>query len=133
MTEMEYKDLCDLAEKAHKDIKKLLKKEDITPEEWKTAGAAIDILKDISTIKAMEEEYGSGGDYSAMRKSYMSDGDIYSRGRRYYNSGDYRNSYHGEPGNAATEKIRNLMNSATSENERMTYQRFLDENERRGW
>lgn len=141
--------LCQLKERAIKDVKKLLVKDDIKPEEWKVAGEAIDIIKDITTTKAMMEEYpeeegystsyrrGGRGSYAMypdweMRsgynmydRRYMSDGN--GNGGRGGNGGG--SSYAAEMNNAAT-NLRNLMNQATNENERNMYARWLDEAER---
>ena len=120
-------ELCSLEEKAYKDIKKLNDKSDITPDEWKVAGAAVDIVKDIATIKAMNAEYGEDESYSYRGMNYGDENPMHY-GRKFgtYRTGSasYRNGM-----NPAVEKIRNLMNTASSEGERMMYQRFLDENE----
>lgn len=127
--------LCQFEERAIKDIKKLLAKDDITPAEWNTAGEAVDIIKDIATIKAMKEEYpdemgestryyrrGNGMNSYNMYPDYDSYGVRNMMGRR-------GSSYAAEMNNAAT-NIRNLMNQSTNENERNMYARWLDEAER---
>lgn len=112
--------LCELEERAIKDIKKLLIKDDILPAEWDTAGKAVDIIKDIVTVKAMQDEYGEeeGASYRAYPRRYDGNYPI-----------DRRATYNHEMSNV-TANIRNLMNNATSENERMMYQRFLEEADR---
>lgn len=140
------KTLCELQERAAKDIKKLLDKPDISPTEWQTAGAAVDIIKDVETsIKdaltsmAMEEEYGSmyggeserGMNYKRNMTDYYPMGDVSFTGRRQSgNRSSWRQnaSYSGAPDNTVA-NLRNLMNNANSESERMMYQRFIDEAE----
>ncbi len=81
-------ELYDLCEKLTKDIKELNKKEDISPSELEKAYKAVDIIKDIKTIEAMED----AGYSNAM--PYMGDMDYSRVGRGgSYNSYDYGNSY----------------------------------------
>jgi len=77
-------ELYDLCETLKDDIKELNKKGDISPTELERAYKAVDIIKDIKTIEAMEDAGGSydGGSY-----------DDYSR--RYYRDGGSYNSYEG--------------------------------------
>lgn len=136
--------LCQLEERAVKDIKKLLMKDDITPAEWDTAGKAVDIIKDVTTTKAMKEEYPEEeeGYSEKMYRRMYPDYDGYSRrymnggNRMYMNDGMNRgsrtnSSYAAEMNNAAI-NLRNLMNQATNETERSMYARWLDEAERTG-
>lgn len=138
--------LCELQERAAKDIKNLLDtKTDFTPTEWKSVGEAVDIIKDVEksikdayTSMAMESEYGEeygvsergssyrGGYYPAKGSSYAM-----NNGRREsYAMGSRRNgsSYAGEM-DSAIANLRNMMNNAGSESERMMYQRFIEEAE----
>jgi hypothetical protein len=162
MTEEIKKILCKLQERAAKDIDKLLEKPDINPTEWKSAGEAVDIIKDVEesiksalTSIAMEEEFGEeigqsergymdypmryirpdggnslmGSSYAGARRrnamgQYMSDGRSSMNGNSYGGS-----SYHGEM-DGAVANLRNLMNNAKTEQERMMYQRFIEEAER---
>lgn len=75
-------ELYDLCENLKDEIKELNKKGDISPTELERAYKAVDIIKDIKTIEAMEEAGGSYGDYS---------NDNYSR--RMYRDGAPNNSY----------------------------------------
>ncbi len=142
------KTLCELEERANKDIRKLLEKPDISPTEWKTVGDVVDIIKDVEcaikdsvTTAAMEEEYGEewgqsergymyrpemGESYGGRRRNSM--GQYMSGGPRNTNSYMNGSSYHGEM-NGAIANLRNLMNNANSEAERMMYQRFINEAE----
>lgn len=130
------KTLYELQERAAKDIQKLLEKGEITPTEWKSAGDAVDIIKDVEcsikdaiTTSAMENEYGED-EYGTSEHGYSwkypyvnrPNGESFAMGRR-------RSSYGGEMNNAIM-NLRNLMNNASSENERMMYQRFIDEAEK---
>ena len=126
--------LCQLEERAVKDIKKLLMKDDITPAEWDTAGKAVDIIKDVATTKAMKEEYpeemgeSSRYYYRGGSNSYGKYPDYDGYSGRGMNS-RRGSSYASEMSNAAN-NIRNLMNQTTNENERNMYARWLDEAER---
>lgn len=80
-------ELYDLCENLKDEIKELNKKGDISPTELERAYKAVDIIKDIKTIEAMEEagnSYDSSYDYS----------------RRYYRDGGSYNSYEGGMSNA---------------------------------
>lgn len=107
------KALEDLKEVMEDTVKKLGKKTDITPQELEYAYKAIDILKDIETIKAMKEA-GGEGEYSQRggmsRNSYNSYEGQSNRGNSYapiwnqdmgmgmmhpYSMASYRGSYDG--------------------------------------
>lgn len=144
------KTLCELQERAAKDIRKLLDaKADFSPTEWKAAGDAVDIIKDVEksikdaiTSAAMEEEYPTpfeeGESYRSMSYGRSMIPNYYARedmnyGRRN-SRGSYNNSYRGSSysnGNSsAIANLRELMNNASTDSERMMYQRFIDEAER---
>ena len=138
--------LCDLQERAAKDIKKLMEaKPDFTPTEWKSAGDAVDVIKDVEcaikdaiTTMAMQSEYPEETGMSERGYMYRSNGDSYAGNRRrnpmngQYMS-DARNSYGGSSYtgdmNGAVMTLRNLMNNAKTDSERMMYQRWLNEAE----
>ena len=84
-------DMCEILEDELKDI---AKKGDISPTELESVYKSVDIIKDIKTIKAMEQEYG--GSYARGYNSY--DGS-YDGSYNSYNSydGSY-NSYRGGDG-----------------------------------
>lgn len=95
----------DLKEVMEDSIKKIGKKTDITPQELEYAYKAIDILKDIETIKAMREA-GKDGEYSneysqrggMSRNSYNSYAPIWNQdmGMMHpYSMDAYRGSYDG--------------------------------------
>ena len=134
--------LCKLQERAAKDIEKLLAKPDITPTEWHAAYEVIDIIKDVEeaikdslTSAAMEEEYGDNYRRGFMPRHYDSYSNDY--GRRRNSMGQYMNggpnsrgsSYYTGETNSAVMNLRRLMNNAHSDEERMMYQRFIDEAE----
>lgn len=141
--------LCELQERAAKDIQKLLDaKTDFSPTEWKAASDAMDIIKDVEksvkdalTSAAMEEEYGTGWEeedssYRGMnygRYPMANYGRRMSRGsyrESSYNNGNaYKGSSYSNGSSSAVANLRNLMSNATSESERMMYQRFIDEAE----
>lgn len=84
-------DLCDVLEM---ELKELVKKDDLSPAELDNAYKAVDILKDIETIKAMKE---SSYDGYSQRMYYDEPGGSYGRnsydGRSSYDGGSYRGSY----------------------------------------
>ena len=143
--------LCDLQERAAKDIKKLMEaKPDFTPTEWKSAGDAVDIIKDVEcsikdavTTMAMESEYPedtgmsergymyrNGGDsYAGNRRRNPMNGQYMSEGRNSYNGNSYGGSSYNGDMNGAVMTLRNLMNNAKTDSERMMYQRWLNEAE----
>ena len=129
--------LCDLQERAAKDIKKLLDaKTDFSPTEWKAVSDAMDVIKDVeksikdaTTTMAMEDEYGPSWEEEDSYRNMN-----YGRyPMQNYNRKMPRNSYRGSSysnGNSATiANLRNLMENASNESERMMYQRFIDEAE----
>ena len=83
-------ELYDLCENLKDDIKELNKKGDISPTELERAYKAVDIIKDIKTIEAMEDAGGSsaGGSYDDYSRRYYRDGGSYR------DDGSY-NSYEG--------------------------------------
>lgn len=88
---------------------------------------SVDILKDIASIEAMEEEYSH--DYSG--RPYYSYGESYdSRGRGRYadrdSQGRYASSYSRNYSGSSEEEIRRLMEKASNEHEREVLKRALD-------
>lgn len=81
------KHLDRITELIEQEIKPLTMKQDISPQELKNLGEAVDILKDVETIKAMKEaDYG--GEYSNRGNSYGSYDGQSNRGNRGYGSYD---------------------------------------------
>lgn len=73
----------DLYEILEDELKKIAKKADISPQELENAYKAVDIMKDIETIKAMKQAGGEGGysQQNSNRGSYNSyDGNMSNRG-----------------------------------------------------
>ena len=81
-----HKTLTMLEEKLCKDIEESMREEKITPATMEMLDKAVDIIKDISTIEAMEEY---GDDYSEMSYARRRD----SRGR--YSNNSYGDHYNG--------------------------------------
>ena len=121
------------------DIDETVKKGQISPADYQALGEAVDIVKDIETIEAMRNYEYETPEMSGA----MSGGRMYPMGR--YNSGYSGNSYgsyggySGERGRSprtgryvsrddeTTAKLQNMMASATTEQERATIQRMMDE------
>lgn len=96
-------ELYDLCENLKDEIKELNKKGDISPTELQRAYQAVDIIKDIKTIEAMEDAgYSNASSYDDYSRRYYRDGNSYDgmsnarRGRdgdgdgRYSEEGSYR-------------------------------------------
>lgn len=79
-------ELHDLCNNLMDDIRELTKKGDISPTELDRAFKAVDIIKDIKTIEAMDE-VGSSYSYD----NYSNDG--YSQRRMYYDEPRSNRSY----------------------------------------
>lgn len=76
--------LCDILEK---DIEMITNKGDITPQELERLYKAVDIVKDIKTIEAMQESGYNNEEYGYSRNSYGMHGRMnasYSNRRPYY-------------------------------------------------
>ena len=78
----------DLTEMLQDQMKKIAKKSDITPQELDNVYKAIDVLKDIETIKAMKEAGEEGGEQS--HDGYSQEG--YSTRRGVKGTGRYSNA-----------------------------------------
>lgn len=97
--------IYELEDIIEKEIDQIITQGCVKPDQWKNLGEAVDIAKDISTIKAMEggsnsNSYNSyeGSSFRYMPRNRSYDGDrIDSRGSRdAYNSyGNSMNSYGG--------------------------------------
>lgn len=81
-------ELYELCENLKKEIRQMNVKPDISPTELERLYKAVDIIKDIKTIEAMEEaNYSNAYPYS------YDDGMSYARGGRYSYEGRGGNSY----------------------------------------
>lgn len=138
--------LTELKEMLEDDVKKITKKGDISPDELNNVYKAVDIIKDIETIKAMRDsgysQEGSYGSYNSMNngRSYNSyDGSYNSynsyarRGRdgdgdgRYNESrGSYEYSRH-ENREQMIQKLEMMMQNAQNEEQRKAIKRCIDE------
>ena len=84
------RELYDLCDKLKGEIKSLNSKNDISPTELDRAFKAVDIIKDIKTIEAMED-YSDDG-YSG-RRYYYDDDMKYARDRSYRRDRDSMGRY----------------------------------------
>ena len=131
--------LCD-------ELEEIAKKKELTTNSLDVLYKGVDILKDISTIKAMEQEYPeegysrdsgySQGYYGRMPYYMYDDGSSYARGRgsnarrdsmgRYSSEGrsyDYsRDGYSGD----TKEELQRIMNSTQNDREREAIRKALD-------
>lgn len=124
--------LCD-------ELEDVVKQKELTPSNLELIDTAIDVLKDIKTIEAMDAEYPDGysqGYYGRM-PIYMYDdpgmGNSYARGRgsnaqrdsrgRYMSDGYSRNDgYSGD----TKEELHRLMSAAKNDREREAIRAALD-------
>ena len=147
------KTMTELKDLLEDEIWKIIKKGDVTPTELERLDKAVDIIKDIETICAMEEygyENEEEPEYSGRYPYYMRDGgrgsydyepmmdNSYRRGRDVrtgrYISRDMDPHYYGDgrySGHATKEDIKKdlkeMMNNAGSDKERMAIQQLLDQ------
>jgi len=132
--------LCD-------ELEGIAKKKELTTSSLEVLYKGMDILKDISTIEAMEQEYGSShdsgysGGYYGRMPYYMYDdgmggqGNSYARGRganarrdsmgRYSSEGRSYGHYDDYSGDTK-EELQRLMNSAQNDREREAIRKALD-------
>ena len=140
----DYKKLCDLLDR---EIDSEVAKGKLTPDSVRVLGAAIDIVKDIKTIEAMEEEYGGySGHYPD--RGYMPyyaydagmDGMSYAPRRRdsmgrysrdgQMNGSSYRQDYSRE---SKIDQLQRMMDESKDPNEKESLRRLIVhmENEQR--
>ena len=111
-----------MEERGTAELRKLLdSKPDFTPTEWEAAGKVVDAIKDIEksikdylTAEAMEADYGDPWEENEDK--------ITSYYPRYTHMKKHMDS--------VIKNLHNLMENASSESERMMYQRFIDEAEK---
>lgn len=136
--------LCD-------ELENIANQKELTPANLDMLDEAIDIIKDIKTIEAMEQEYGYSEDggysqgYYGRMPIYMYDdmgmgheGSSYARGRgsnaqrdsrgRYMSAGGYsrNDGYSGD----TKEELQRLMSTAKNEREREAIRNALDHMDR---
>ena len=122
--------LCD-------ELEDITKRKDLTANSLDVIDTAIDIIKDIATIKAMEQEYPSagysetGGYYRRMPIYAYDDpgmgGNSYARGRGSNAPRDSRGRYmSGGYSGDTREELQNLMNTAKDDREREAIRAALD-------
>ena len=94
---------------------------------------SVDIIKDIETIKAMENGHSNeySGEYSRMFRPWYSydgsyDGSYDNRGRGAYADRDSQGRYSSNYSRNSEEEIRRIMDKASDEHEREVLKRALD-------
>lgn len=120
----DYSKLCDLV---NREIDKEVAKGSLTPETIRTIGFGIDVVKDIKTINAMEEEYGYSGHYPERGwqvRPFYSYGDMpdrsYARGRD--SMGRYSREYSYDE---KLDHLERMMDMAKDPEEREMYRKLL--------
>lgn len=122
--------LNNLKDTLEKEISKTISKGEIMPADLKGLGEAVDILKDIETICAMQE-YGGEDDYS-----YAMSNRGYSTRRYMYEDGhsnkrDSRGRYsRNSEKDEMIEKLERMMQNASSDRERMDISECISKLER---
>ena len=123
--------LCD-------ELETISKQKELSQGNLEIVDTAIDIIKDIHTIEAMEQEYGHDDGYSQGyygRMPYyiyddgmMPTGGSYARGRGGNVPRDMRGRYMSDNGYSRDTKdeLQQLMNNAQNEHEREAIRRALD-------
>lgn len=137
--------LEDLTEMLEDDVKKVIKKGDISPDELSNVYKAVDIIKDVETIKAMRGQgYSQAGSYNSYnRGSYDNsydgsyDGSYGRRGRDGDGDGRYseQNSMRYSGGNYSRhdertqmiQKLETMMQNAQTEEQRRAIKKCIDE------
>ena len=120
--------LCD-------ELEDITKRKDLSPNSLDIIDTAVDVIKDIDTIHAMEKEYpevnGYSQGYYGRMPIYMYDdgmtGGSYSRGRNMNVARDSRGSYSaGGYSGDTKEELQRLMESAKDDREREAIRNALD-------
>lgn len=150
--------LYDIQDMLEDELKKIAKKDEITTGDLDNIYKMVDIVKDVTTVKAMEEggysqessrrsyegSYGRGGSYNSYDGSYRGsyEGSYGRRGRdgdsdgRYSEEGSYRNSrgsydgYSGHNKEQMIEHLTEMMRNARNEEERDAYRKVIDQMKR---
>lgn len=111
----------DAKQKWEREFQSITDKVNKTPTDLEAAYKIIDILKDISTICAMDnydyEEDWSGRNYSG-------------RPRMSHMRGNYSGNYSGHNSDRTLDHLYNAMNEASSEEERMAIKALIDRHSR---
>ena len=127
--------LYDLRDMLEDELKKITKKDEMDVQSVELAYKMVDILKDISTIEAMESaDYTDG--YS--RSDGMWNGNSYGYRSRVYDDGSYamrdsrgrysRNGYsRNDEHDHMIQKLERMMNDSTDETVRRSIQKSIDE------
>lgn len=122
--------LCD-------ELEEIAKKKELTTNSLDVLYKGVDILKDISTIEAMEQEYGYSNDgysqnYSGRMPVYMyDDGASYARGRGQYAQRDSMGRYadghdYSREHRDTKEELRHMMERASNDREREAIRKAMD-------
>lgn len=127
--------LYDIEEMLEDELKKIAKQDNLTGSDVECVYKVVDILKDISTIRAMDEVGfdGYSKDYSYDEPwPYVRGGNSMARGRdsmgRYTSRDSYRDGYSGHGSkDEIIEHLREMMNNARSDEERDKYRRAIEQ------
>ena len=124
----------DIEEMLCDELNEIAKKKELTSSNLGVINTAIDVLKDISTIRVMEQEYGHGEDgyskdsgysngYYNRYPFYMYDeapGNSYARDRnaKRDSMGRYSRDGHDDYSNDTADQLRQMMDRAKDDRER---------------
>lgn len=128
-----YDDICDML---NNELSQIAQKRELTSNSLEVMSKAVDIVKDLSIVKAMEEAgysehypwYMYGDDMYAMngRNSYGNSytGNSYGRGR--YAKRDSMGRYSSAGSDQLMNQLQNLMNTTQDENDRQMIKEWMD-------
>ena len=126
--------LYDIEDMLEDELKKIAKQDSLTGSDVECVYKVVDILKDISTIRAMDEVGfdGYSKDYSYDEPWPYVRGNVSMRGRdsmgRYSSRDSYRDGYstHGSK-DEIIKHLREMMEDARSDEEREKYRRAIEQ------
>lgn len=124
-----YDDICDML---NRELEQIVQKKELTSNSLDIMGKAVDIVKDLSIVKAMEESgyserypyYMYGDDGYAMDNSY-------ARGRKRDSMGRYSRDEYPHEGysrdNHTMNKLQEMLDNAKTEEERSMIRKWMEQ------
>jgi hypothetical protein len=122
--------LCD-------ELEQIAKKKELTSSSLDVIDKAVDVIKDIRTVHAMEQEYPEGYSNNGYSTGYfqrypyymydeMPQGNSYARGRNAERDARGRYSSEGYSRDSMSEELRQMMNRASTDKVRDAIRKALD-------
>ena len=123
----------DIREMLCDELEEIAKKNELTTNSLEVIYKSVDIIKDLSVIEAMEEEYGhhdgySNGYYDRYPYYMYDDMSSYARGRKRDSMGRYSRDYEheGYSRDSMKDELRAMMDKAKTDKEREAIRMALD-------